>query len=87
MPHDAAEIPVGGLEQEMVVVAHQAVPMDHHPKAFMSFGQGLQKGLEVRGGVKDRLATSATIHDMIARPFVFDPDGSRHALNIPNSII
>ena len=87
MPHDAAEIPVWGLQQEMVMITHQAVPMDHHPKAFMRFGQGIQKGVEVRGGVKDRLAASSTIHDMIAHPLVFDPDGSRHSPNLPNSIL
>ena len=87
MPHDTAEIPVWGLQQEMVVIAHQTVPMDHNSKAFMNFGQGIQKGVEVRGGVKDRLASASTINDMIARPLVFDPDGSGHGPNIPNSIL
>ncbi len=87
MTHDATEVPVWGLQQEMVVLAHQAVPMDHNPKAFMSVGQGIQKGREVRDGVKDRLATSSSIHDLIARPLVFDPEGSRQGPKLPNSVL
>ncbi len=71
----------------MVIMAHQAVSMDHHPNAFMRVGQGIQNGVEVRGGVKDRLASASTIPDMRAFPLVFDPDGSRHGPKLPISIL
>lgn len=87
MAHDAPEIPVGGMQEEMVVIVHQTVPLDYQPKAFMRFGQGIQKGVKVREGVKNRSAFSASIHEMIARPLVFDPDRSPHGPKLPSFIL
>jgi len=74
--HGAAKIPVRGLKQEMVMMAHQAVPMNHQPKAFMRVGEGIQKGVVVCIGVKDPLRPLPSIHHMIQRMVVFYADGS-----------
>ena len=41
--HGATKIPLRGLKQEMVMMAHQAVPMNHQPQAFMRGGEGIEK--------------------------------------------
>ena len=64
MAHGAAKIPVRGLKEEMVMMAHQAVPMNHQPQAFMRGGKGIQKGVVVRIGVKDPLPPAPALsHD------------------------
>ncbi len=75
MAHGAAKIPVRGLKEEMVMMAHQAGPMNHQPQAFMRGGEGIQKGVVVRIGVKDPLPPSPPIHHMIQRMVVFYADG------------
>ena len=76
--HGAAKIPVRGLKQEMVMMAHQTVPMNPQPKAFMGVGEGIEKGVVVRIGVKDPLPPSPPLHHMIQRMVVFYADGSGH---------
>ena len=56
--HGAVKIPVRGLKEERVMMAHQAVPMNHQPKVFMRGGEGIEKGVVVRIGVKDPLPPS-----------------------------
>ena len=53
--HGATKIPVRGLKEERVMMAHQAVPMNHQPKALMRGGEVIKKGVIVRIGVKDLL--------------------------------
>ena len=82
MPHRATEIASRGLKQKMVMVPHKAVPMDHQPKAFMRFGQGLEKRVIIGGGVKDPLPLSPAIHHVITRLRVFDADRAGHGATI-----
>jgi len=74
MAHGAAKIPVRGLKEE-VMMAHQAVPMNHQPQAFMGVGEGIEKGVVGRIGVKDPLPPSPSLHHMINRIVVFSADG------------
>ena len=76
--HGAAKIPVRGLKEERVMMAHQAVPMNHQPKAFMRGGEGIEKEVVVRVGVQDPLPPSPPLHHMIQRMVVFYADGSGH---------
>jgi len=84
--HGAAKIPVRGLKEEMVMMAHQAVPMNHQPKAFMRGGEGIEKGVVVRIGVKDPLPPSPSLHHMINRMVVFYANGSGHDDTVNESI-
>ncbi len=74
--HGAAKIPVRGLKEEMVMMAHQAVPMNHQPQALMRGGEGIEKEVVVRIGVKDPLPPSPPLHHRIQRMVVFYADGS-----------
>ncbi len=76
--HGAPKIPVRGWKQEMVMMAHQAIPRNHQPQAFMRVGEGIQKGVVIRIGVKDPLPPSPLLHHMIQRMVVFYADGSGH---------
>jgi len=76
--HGAAKIPVRGLKEEMVMMAHHAVPMNHQPQALMRGGEGIEKEGVVRIGVKDPLPPSPPLHHMIQRMVVFYADGSGH---------
>ncbi len=57
------------------MMAHQAVPMNHQPNAFMRGGEGIEKGVVVRIGVKDPLppspSPSPSLHHMIQCMVVF----------------
>jgi hypothetical protein len=86
MPHGSAQISPRGLKEEMVMIYHQAVPMNHESKSFMRFGKGIQKRLVIRLRMKDRLAPSATIHHMINGIFVFYADWSGHETIINESM-
>jgi len=64
---------VRGLKEEMVMMAHQAGPMTQQPNAFMRDGEGIQKGVVVRIGVKDPLPPP--LYHMIQCMVVFYADG------------
>jgi hypothetical protein len=86
MPHHATEIAARGLQQEMVMVPHQAVPMDYQPKAFVCLGQSFEKRVIIGESVKDRLSLSPAIHHVITRLRVFDADRAGHGKTL-NEII
>ncbi len=78
MAHGATKIPVRGLKEERVMMAHQAVPRNHQPQAFMRGGEGIEKGVVVRIGVKDPLPPSPPLQHMIQRMVLFFANGSGH---------
>ncbi len=78
MAHGTTEIAARGLQQEMIMIGHETVAVDHHPKAFVRVGKRRQKGVVVGWGVKDALVASPSIHDMIKRVGILYTVRSRH---------
>jgi len=58
------------------ILPHQAIPMNHEPKSFMSFSKGIKKRVVIGFSMKNTLPATATTHHMIIRIVVFYPDGS-----------
>src|SRR5690349_5596078 len=77
--HAEAQIGPGGLDNEMEMVAHEAVGMDLPASSFTAFAQGLEEQLPIFAIVKNMLQTIPAIHQVINRVRVFDAQFSRQA--------
>ena len=86
MAHRAAEIPARSVKEEMIMIPHQAIPMNHQSKSFMSFSQGIKKRVVIGFSMKKTLPAPSTTHHMIIRIVVFYPDWSGHEPTINESI-
>jgi len=87
MTHDAAQVGMGGFQQQMIVVSHQTVGMDHTLKALMRLRQGIQKGLIILCIAKNGLARPATVHDMIKGMLIFDALRSGHGESVGEGVL
>jgi hypothetical protein len=71
--HQARKIWPTGLQNEMVVVAHQAVGKNCRLEALQCLRQYGQEGVSVAIVLKDRLTPIPTRGEMVQRAFEFKP--------------
>jgi len=80
MPHAPCEVAVGRIEQQMVMLVHEAIGVEHESKALMGFCQRLQKNPVILVLVKNPLGSSPTIHDVVIRILILEPEQPRHTV-------
>jgi hypothetical protein len=68
------------------MIPHQAIPMNHSPKSFMSFSKGIKKRVVKRLSMKNTLPATSPTHHMIIRICVFYADWSGHEPTINESL-
>ena len=78
--HELLEIPPGGFNQEMKVVAHQDIGEDLSLVYFRGTSQQIEKGQAVGIGGKDILSVITATGYMIIGIFELDPKWPCHAL-------
>ena len=76
--HGAREIGLGRMQQQMVVVAHQAVGVGLHVEALEQLTEQLEEALEVAVVHEDIAAPGTAIHDVIPRSLAFQSQRTRH---------
>ena len=69
--NEKAKIGAGSLQQQVIVIAHQAISMINHFKSFMRFLHGLEESLVILLIMKYSLTPFSSIHDMVKRVWVF----------------
>ena len=65
MPHGAGQVALRSLEQQMVMVGHQAIGRDAQAKHLRRAFEQADEGLEVLGVAKDDFPPPAAVHDMV----------------------
>lgn len=82
LAHALRQIAIGRFDQQMVVIAHQAVGMHHPVERQHDLAQHLQKARAVNIILVDRLTSVATRGHVVQRPFKLNADRSSHAAEI-----
>ena len=72
--------PGAGLEQEVEVVAHQAIAEESEREAFVSAGEGGEEGLVIVGAVEDAVAVVAAIDGVVDEAIGGGAGKTRHGL-------
>ena len=80
MPHAPREVAPGRLDQQMVMVGHEAIGVDLLSKALAGFCQRLKKSPVILVLVKDPLVPSTTIHDVVIRILILESERPRHTV-------
>ena len=70
------EVGAGCLEEEVIMVVHQAVAVDDETEAFCSLFEGLKEAFAVGNVAVDVTAFVSTSGDVVDSIFEFDADGS-----------
>ena len=86
MSHRSRKGCVGCLNQEVIVIVHETVPIDPHSPHLAGLAKQIQKTLPILIVKKDLLPGGAPIHDMVVGTRVLNPQGTGHAGNntLPN---
>ena len=71
MTHAAGDITVGGMQQQMIVIRHEAVGSYFEIQHFNCFLKTPDKNFAVPGRCNRLLASPATVHYMIPGPGIF----------------
>ena len=79
MPHGPAEIAARRLQQQVIMVAHQAIGVRLDAEGFLQIAQQRQERAAARRIVEHLPPSQSPVHHMIPGTFVFDPQRSRHA--------
>ena len=85
MPQTPGKVPVGGLDQEMVVVGHEAISSNPQAPESAGFLNGLEKGRVILWVSEDQFPPSSSIQDMIPSTRIFDPEGAGHGSTLPEN--
>jgi len=80
--HDAADRCLGRSQQQMKMVAHQAVAIELERLARLQVGNHLEKGAVIGLLVEDVLAVVATIDDVVHEAFVDQSQRPWHGRNL-----
>ena len=78
MTHHAPQVRLRRLNQQVVVIAHQAITQNLDAESLMRFAQGLQERFKVVTIGENLLPRSSTVHYMVVRVLVFYSQGSWH---------
>ncbi len=78
LAHPPRQVRLRGLNQQVVVVVHQAVGMAEPPIAGDDLAEGLEKDLATRVVPEDLLPGVPPGGEMIDRTRIFDSEGPRH---------
>ena len=81
--HGPAQIALGRLRQEVVVIIHQHIGVNSHAKVLAQFSEQFQKVESVAVIAKDVLAFNAPRRHMIAAANPFDPQRPGHVPKWP----
>lgn len=76
--HATRQIPLRGLEQQVIMVGHQAVSRNLHIPALGGLANDFQKSSIIIRLKKNILSSAAAIHDMVPRPGKFNTKWSAH---------
>src|SRR5207249_6911673 len=76
--HSCYQISLGGLDDQVEMISHQAPGMDLPISFGAGLAEGLQKQLPVFIASKNVLAVIAAVHHMINRAFILDSEFSCH---------
>ena len=82
LPHAEGEVPVGGLDEEMVVIVHEAIGMADPVVAFVDMLERPEKVLTVLIVLEDGLLLVAAGGHMVDSAGVFDAKRAGHRANI-----
>ena len=78
LPHPHGEVSIRGLDQQMVVIAHQAISVAEPMVAVVNALKDIQECFAVRLGTKDGLPFIASAGDMIKGTGIFYAKGTSH---------
>src|SRR5207253_823538 len=76
--HRPAQIGLGRLNQQMIVIGHEHIRMEHHPKSFDLLGKQFTEMIAITVGAKDRLPFIPTGGDMIPTVRALDSRSTGH---------
>ena len=82
LPHADRKVPVGGLDEEMIMVGHEALGVADPVVALVDVLKGVQKVQAILVILENRLFLVAAGRDVIHCAGVFDTKGTRHAARI-----
>jgi len=82
MPHAAAEIPERRMQQQMVMIVHQAIGVRFDPEPVGKLAEQFEKSLALRVGNEYVLAPRAAIHHVVPRTLKFDSQRPGHGRSI-----
>ena len=85
MAHAYGEIGVGGFDQKMIVIAHEAVSVTDPVIPTVNVLQGVEKIDAVLVGSEDGLLLVPAGSDMIDSTGIFDTERARHEKTIQSS--
>ena len=73
VPHEAREITFRSTQHQMVMVAHEAIGMDLGMEPVADVLEQFEKIPTIRVVPEYSLASCTPVHDVVPRPFKFDP--------------
>jgi len=76
LAHANRTVAVGGFDQEMIVIAHEAVGVADPVVPLIHMLEGVQKIQPVLVVLEDGLLLVATVSDMVDCAGIFDPEGT-----------
>ena len=84
--HAGHQVGLGRFDDQMKVIGHQTIGVD----LPIGLGTGLAKGIEEEEAIgivaKDGFPAVAAVHEVVDRPFIFQPEFARHELNLQSAI-
>jgi hypothetical protein len=86
VPQTSRKIAVGGLNQQMIMVRHQAIGRNPETPEVACLPNGLKKRLVILGTPKNGFFPSSSIQDMIPSVGIFDAQRPRHGLTLYQKI-
>jgi hypothetical protein len=78
MSETSGKIAIGGLNQEVIMIGHEAIGGDAEMPGFASFADSLQECFIIASVPEDSFSPSSSVEDMIPGVGIFHAKRSRH---------
>ena len=87
MVHHPAHVPLGGLHEQVVMIAHEHIAVKPEAVFVLRFLQVRFESVIVRFGEEDSLALVPTSGDVVEGSRVLDAKGSGHAASLSSEVV